>query len=139
MRHVFVDTDVILDMILERQPFFLDAARLFMRIQDKEVIGSVSSLVFSNLFYILRKQLSKPEAFSALRKLRLLVEVLPVDSAVIDKALASSFTDFEDAIQYYAAEARGADAVITRNKGDFKHARLPVFTAGEWLQHSSSS
>lgn len=139
MRHVFIDADVILDLILQRQPFFTDAARLFTRIQEGELTGSVSSLIFSNLFYVLRRLLSKEQALEALRRLRLLVGVLPVDSDIVDRALASSFTDFEDAIQYYAATAGNMDAIITRNKRDYRLAQLPVFTAGEWFQRAENS
>ncbi len=139
MRHVFIDSDVILDLLLERRPFFDASARLFMKLQEKTLSGSVSPLIFSNLFYILRKALSKEEALGALRKLRLLVDVLPIDSAVVDQALASSFTDFEDAMQYYTASVHEVDAIITRNKKDFRHARLPVYTADEWLQETQSA
>ncbi len=139
MRHVFIDADIILDLFLERRPFFDDSAGLFMKLQERKLSGSVSPLIFSNLFYILRKELSKQEALDALRKLRLLVDVLPIDCAIVDRALASSFTDFEDAMQYYTASAHGVDAIITRNKKDFRHARLPVFTAGEWLQENRAS
>ncbi len=138
-RHVFIDADIILDLFLERRPFFDASARLFMKLQDEELEGSVSPLIFSNLFYILRKELSKEEALNALRKLRLLVGVLPMDHAVVDRALASSFTDFEDAMQYYTAATHEVDAIITRNKKDFRHARLPVFTADEWLQETQSN
>ncbi len=134
--HVFIDADVILDLLLERQPFFDASASLFMKLQQGELAGSVSPLIFSNLYYILRKELSKGEALAALRKLRLLVDVLPIDGAVVDQALASSFTDFEDAMQYYTATAHGVDAVITRNKHDYRHAQCRVFTAVEWLQES---
>ncbi len=138
MRRVFIDTDVILDLFLERQPFFEASAGLFMELQAKRLSGSVSPLIFSNLFYILRKELSKEGALDALRKLRLLVGVLPIDSAIVDRALASSFTDFEDAMQYYTAAAHEVDAIITRNKRDFRHSRLPVYTASEWLQETQS-
>ncbi len=138
MRHVFIDTDIILDLLLERRPFFEASAGLFMELQAKRLTGSVSPLIFSNLSYILRKELSKEEALGALRKLRLLVGVLPIDSKVVDRALASSFTDFEDALQYYTASAHEVDAIITRNKKDFRRARLPVHTASEWLQETRS-
>lgn len=136
---VFLDTDVILDLLLAREPFFAGAARLFLLIQDREIEGFVSPLSFSNLFYILRKKLSGPEALVALRKLRLLTRVLQVDEETIDQALASSFADFEDAIQYYAAHAEKLDAVVTRNKEDYRPARLPILTAEECIQVFLSS
>jgi len=88
-------------------------------------------LVFSNLFYILRKALSAPEAIAALRKLRLLVRLLPVDERTTELALASLFTDLEDAIQYYATVSGNLDALVTRNTKDFRAAKLPILTAAE--------
>jgi predicted nucleic acid-binding protein len=131
---IFIDTDVILDLLLAREPFFSAATRLFLLVQDGEIEGCVSPLIFSNLFYILRKELSASEAIAALRKLKLITRVLPVDERTIDLALASSFTDFEDAIQYYTALEQGLDAVVTRNKQDFKSAKLPILTAGECVE-----
>jgi predicted nucleic acid-binding protein len=131
---VFVDTDVILDLLLARQPFFSAATDLFVRIQAGEIEGCVSPLIFSNLFYILRKELSAPMAVSALRKLKLLVRVLTVDERTIDLALASPFTDFEDAIQYYTALEHDLDAIVTRNKEDYRTAKLPILTAKECVE-----
>jgi predicted nucleic acid-binding protein len=131
---IFIDADIILDLLLAREPFFSGATRLFSLVQDGEIEGCVSPLIFSNLFYVLRKELSGPEAVSALRKLRLLTNVLPVGEETIDLALASSFTDFEDAIQYYAALAQDLDAIVTRNKQDYRPAKLPILTAEECIQ-----
>jgi predicted nucleic acid-binding protein len=131
---VFIDTDVVLDLLLAREPFFSAATRLFMLVQDGEVEGCVSPLSFSNLFYILRKELSGPEAIATLRKLKILMHVLPVDERTIELALASSFTDFEDAIQYYSALSNKVDVIVTRNKRDYRAAKLPVLTAEECIE-----
>ena len=131
---VFVDTDIILDLLLAREPFFPAATRLFLLLQDEKMEGYVSPLSFSNLFYILRKAISGVEAIAALRKLKLLMRVLSVDEQTIDLALASSFSDFEDAIQYYAALSNDVDAIVTRNKEDYKTAKIPVLTADECIQ-----
>jgi predicted nucleic acid-binding protein len=132
---IFLDTDIILDLLLARQPFFRPATELFQRLQDGLVEGFVSPLIFSNLFYILRKERSSAtEAITALRKLRLLVRVLPVDEQILDRALASSFSDFEDAIQYYTAMSSEIDTIVTRNKTDFRSSKIPVYTAEEYLE-----
>jgi predicted nucleic acid-binding protein len=133
MRRVFVDTDVILDLLLAHQPFFPAATRLFLLFQEGKLEGCVSPLIFPNLFYILRKEMPGSRAISTLHKLRLLIRVLPIDERTIDLALASSFTDFEDAIQYYTALAHDLDAVVTRNKQDYKPAKLPILNAEECL------
>lgn len=130
---VFLDSDVVLDLLLRREPFFGPAADLFLALQDGRLEGCVSPLIFSNLFYILRQQMRAPEAVGALRKLKLLVRVLPVDEKIIDLALASSFADFEDAIQYYVALTYELGALVTRNKRDYRGAKLPILDAGECL------
>jgi predicted nucleic acid-binding protein len=130
---VFVDSDVILDLLLRREPFFGAASDLFMAIQKGLLEGCVSPLIFSNLFYIFRQQVPTADALGALRKLKLLVRVLPVDEAVVEMALASSFKDFEDAIQYYTALRADLDAVVTRNKRDYRGAKLPVLDAVECI------
>jgi predicted nucleic acid-binding protein len=131
---VYLDTDVILDLLLRREPFFDAAADLFLAMQDARIEGCVSPLIFSNLFYILRQQMSAPEAVSTLRKLKLLVQVLPVDEKVLDLALASSFTDFEDSIQYYTALVHDLGAVVTRNKRDYREAKIPILDARECVE-----
>jgi predicted nucleic acid-binding protein len=131
---VFLDTDIILDLLLKREPFFPAAADLFLAVQDGRIGGCVSPLIFSNLFYILRQKMPGSEALSALRKLKLLVRVLPMDERILDLALASSFTDFEDALQYYTALAHDLGAVVTRNKKDYREAKLPILDARECLE-----
>jgi predicted nucleic acid-binding protein len=133
-RRVLVDTDVVLDLLLARQPFFPAATRLFVAFQEGRLEGHVSSLAFSNLFYLLRKQVPGPEAIAILRKLRLVAHVLPVDEKIIDLALASTFTDFEDAIQYFAAAERGLEAIITRNRRDYKASQIAIVNAEECLE-----
>jgi predicted nucleic acid-binding protein len=137
-RRVFVDADVILDLLLAREPFFPAAAELFLLIQDGEIEGYTSPVVFANLYYILRQGTSAPEALTALRKLRLLLGVLAVDERTIDRGLASSFVDFEDAIQYYTAVAHGLEAVVTRNKKGYKAAEIPILDAVECVQLARS-
>ncbi|HSR93046.1 MAG TPA: PIN domain-containing protein [Gemmatimonadales bacterium] len=128
---VFVDTDVILDLVLARPDFLPEASRLFALIQNGQIEACTSPLVLSNLFYILTKKISAEEAIKALRKLRALLRVLPIDERMIDMALASSFNDFEDAVQYYAAVSADLDALVTRNKKDYGSAEIPILTAAE--------
>jgi predicted nucleic acid-binding protein len=100
IQQVLVACDIVLDLLLAREPHLQAASDLFMLFQEDRLEGCVSSLLFSNLFYILRKALPPPEAINALRKLRVLVSVLPVNDQVVDLALSSAFTDLEDALHY---------------------------------------
>ena len=134
MAALFIDTDIILDLLLERVPFYTWSARLFT-LADKGVIkAAISSLSFNNLDYMLSKQYGRPESRRILGQFKLLVSVLAVDDKIISLALSSSFADFEDAIQYYTALENNIPVLITRNLKDYKEAAIPVMTAETFLK-----
>jgi len=133
MKNIFVDSDIILDLMLERDQFFNPAAELFNLIENNKIKASVSALHFSNLHYIIRKVKSNELAKSVLRKLAILVNILPIDEKTIELALESDFPDFEDAIQYYACLDNDIDVIVTRNKKDYISGKLPVMSAEEYL------
>jgi len=126
---VFVDTDIVLDLLARREPFYNSAARLFSLAETGTITLAVSSLTFANLFYIIRKQVSARHAHEVLRNFKQLVTVLPVDDAVIEQALKAGFTDFEDAVQYYAALGAECSALLTRNGRHYRKAEIAVLTA----------
>ncbi len=130
---VFVDTDIILDLLARREPFYPAAARLFSLAEKGDIHACVSSLAYANLFYILRKEHSSPMATTILKKLCKLVTILPVGSETVVSALDAGFTDFEDALQYHTALKKGVACLITRNIRDFKHSAIQVCTAEEYL------
>lgn len=133
-RKIFVDTDVVLDLLAKREPFYTYAAQLFTNADKQEVTICVSSLCFGNLNYILSKHKSAIEARKILSRFKVLVTILPVDDKIIELALNSDFKDFEDAIQYYCAIENGINILITRNLKDFKPVRIPVLTAEEFVK-----
>jgi predicted nucleic acid-binding protein len=134
MKKIYVDTDVIFDLLQERHPFHVDAHALFAHFENGSLRGFVSPLIFANLFYILRKDNGAKAAIESLLRLKMLVKVVTVGERTIELALSSHFTDFEDAIQYFAALACGADCLITRNKKDYRNTEIPVFLPGELLR-----
>ena len=131
---VFVDTDIVLDLLARREPFYAAAASLFSLAETGDLGLSVSSLTFANLFYILRKQVSARHAQEVLRDFKQLVTVLPVGDAVVEQALNAGFTDFEDAIQYYSALSAGCTVLLTRNGRHYKKAAISIFTAEAFLR-----
>lgn len=133
MKQIFVDTDIILDLFTSREPFYIYSAMLFTLIDSGKVCAFVSSLIFSNLFYILRKDNTREKSIKILTKLKSLVTILPVDSKIIESALQSGFRDFEDAIQYYTAKTGVIDFIITRNIKDFKLSDIDVLSAEDFL------
>jgi predicted nucleic acid-binding protein len=133
-RKIFVDTDVVFDLLAKREPFYTYAAQLFTNADKQEVTICVSSLCFGNLNYVLSKHKSAIEARKILSRFKVLVTILPVDDKIIELALNSDFNDFEDAIQYYCAIENGINILITRNLKDFKPVRIPVLTAEEFVK-----
>lgn len=134
MRKVFVDTDVVLDLLLERDAFSGHAAQLFSLAHRKSIAIHLSAVTFSTVYYFLRKYKGAAEARTKLSGLRSLITLLPTDAMIIDQALASRFTDFEDGIQHFTALRSDLDVLITRNTGDYQHAQLPVKTPDAFLK-----
>lgn len=134
MTDIFIDTDIILDLLADRKPFSKYSEILFELADNKKIKLFVSSLSFSNLFYILRKQGNTQKAIRALNNLKLLVNILAVDDKIISMALNSDFKDFEDAIQYLTAKENGISILITRNIKDYKKADIKILNAEEFLK-----
>lgn len=126
MNKVFVDSDVILDLLAQRIPHFHFSALLFTFADMKKLELYTSPTVFCNVFYILRKELGIEKAKSALRKLRLLIKIIDSSEKTIDCALNSDFSDFEDAIQCYTAQNHQISIIVTRNIKDYKTAGIIV-------------
>lgn len=135
MKKLFIDTNIILDLLGQRAPFYQDAAKIFSLADRKEVKLYVSSLSFANANYILSKLKSKEEARAILTRFKVLVEVLALDDKILELSLNDdAFSDFEDGLQYYTALENESDVIITRNLRDFKTSAIPVMTAGQYLQ-----
>lgn len=134
MEQLFVDTNIVLDLLAQRAEFFQEAQELFTRADMNKVELTISALTFANTHYILSKHLKLEETRKILNKFKVLVNVAPIDDKIIELALASDFKDFEDAIQYYSALESKAQIIITRNKKDFKYAKIPIMTAKEYIR-----
>lgn len=134
MEHVFVDTNIVIDLLQKRENFYQEAQVLFTKADRKKLKLYISALTFANTYYILSKYYSSSEAKKILSKFKVLVEVLPTTDKIIDLSLASDFNDFEDAIQFYTALESNLHVIITRNKKDFKNNLIPVFSAKEFLK-----
>lgn len=138
MDRLFVDTNIVLDLLAKRESFFEPAKLLFSRADKNEVKLYISSLTFANTHYILSRNIEEVEARNILRKFKVLVEVLAMDDKIIDLALSSDFKDFEDAIQYYTALENNIKTIITRNLKDFKSSKVPVMTAQDYLVRNNA-
>lgn len=134
MEKVFVDSDIVLDLLSGRQPHYDYAAELFSLADENSIKLYVSSLTFANVNYILSKQLSAGQARKMLFKFKTLITVLSVNDKVIELALASDFHDFKDAIQYNTAIENSITTLLTRNLKDFKKAEIAILTAQQYLR-----
>jgi predicted nucleic acid-binding protein len=139
MTDLFIDTDVIIDFLIDRKPHSREAAIIFTLIEQKKIKGYVSSLTFSNLYYVLRKVESHNKVITKLDSISRLLTILKVDQQTIKDAIASGFQDFEDSIQYNCAiDFKKIDVLITRNTKDYKNPEIPVMTPADYLKTVSS-
>jgi predicted nucleic acid-binding protein len=136
MKNLFLDTNVVIDYLANRQPFSLDAAKLFQLAEEGKVKLYISALSYNNVHYILRQSLSNNATIKILDELSEMSEIADVSKLIIRKALKSEFKDFEDAIQYYSAlNLNKIDCIVTRNSKDFKKSNLALMTPSEAVTH----
>jgi len=133
-RKIFIDSDIILDLLCKREPFYSFAAEVFTLGDTNKIELVTTSLVFANVFYILRKLLGIEKAKELLRKLRIIISVVSADEKVVDLALNSKFTDFEDGLQYFTARENDIKIILTRNVKDYKEKDLLIQTPEEYLK-----
>lgn len=133
MKKIFVDADIFLDLLLDREPHAEYAAKIFDLSSQEHFQIYTTAVIFSNIYYILNDVHKKTKVRDTLTELRTFVRIQNVDEKILDQALTSSITDFEDAIQYYAAVRLSAECILTRNKKDYRKSELPVYTPQEWL------
>lgn len=139
IKKVFVDSDIILDILCKREPHYEYAAKIFSLADMKKLSVYTTSLVVANVYYILRKAIGIEKSKEALRKLRLLVKIISIEEREVDLALNSSFSDFEDALQYYAAVRYGMETLLTRNIKDYKEKDLIIQTPEQFIKGITSA
>ena len=133
MSRIFLDTNVILDLLGDRVPFFDSIAKVATLADQKKITLIVSPLSFTTIDYVLNKYETSESVLNKLRKFKIIGEICEVNEETIDKALNSNFKDFEDAVQYFTALQSNCSIIITRNGKDFKNSTIPSMTAEEFL------
>lgn len=133
MKKVFLDTNIIIDFLGEREGFYKYSAKILTLADQKKIKVYTSPSSISNVFYVLAKYENSKTALEKIRKFKLLCSMSVMDDEVVEKAINSDFKDFEDAMQYFSALASNCNIIITRNEKDFKNAMIPVMNAESYL------
>ena len=135
MKRILIDTDVILDFFFDRKPFSKYATDLFTLCENKQIEGFVTPVIYSNVYYLLRKTARHDKVIEKLTQLLSITDVLSMDRNTIYQALTSGFKDFEDALQNFSAVNDGSiDVIVTRNIKDFKKSELGVLTPESFVK-----
>ena len=135
-QRIFIDTNVMVDLLAKREPFYEAAKQLFSLIDTGKYVGVVAPISFSTVAYLLGRKLSYERLSQLLREFASIVEIAAIDERIVRKSLAttSRFRDIEDAIQHYAAVQSGCDCIITRNIKDFQNADIAVYSPVDFLE-----
>jgi len=130
---ILFDTNVILDVLLDREPFVNDAALLMSMVEKSEIIGFICATTVTTIHYLATKALDHQAASRHIQTLLSLFVIAPVNRLVLECAAASKFKDFEDAVLHEAAVHAGVEYIVTRNIVDFKYSKLPIFDPAEFI------
>ena len=136
---VLIDTNVIVDVALEREPFYAESDRILTFVEEGQIQGYVSASTFSDLYYIIRRDKGRDWTLDFLRQLATFCQVATVDNSVISIALTCNFKDFEDAIQYSTAVINLIDAIVTRNPRDFPVTTPRIVTPNQLILELTDS
>ena len=133
MDKIFFDTNIMLDFLSVRKPFFYPVSKILTLAEQKKVIVVLSPISFINTNYVLIKKENDLTVLEKLRKFKIICEVCDTDELIIEKSLHSGFKDFEDAVQYYSALKADCKTIITRDSNGFLKSKLPVMSPDEYL------
>jgi len=131
---ILFDTNIVLDVLLKRQPHVLASAQLFIAIENRRLTGFLAATTVTTIHYLAAKVAGRQHAQQHLTRLLTLFTVAPVTQQVITEAMLLPFGDFEDAVLHECARHAGVDGIVTRNSTDFTHAILPVYAPEEMLR-----
>ena len=130
---IFLDTNIMLDFLGEREPFYLNAAKIATLADKGKIEIVVSAISYSTVGYLLTKFEGPDKTKNKLRKFKVISTICELDDRIIEKGLNSDFSDFEDSLQYFSALRHECDILITRNEKDFKTAQMTIMNPTEFL------
>lgn len=134
MKHIFLDTNIVIDVLSERKPFSVSSSKILTLADEGKAVFYLSTISYQIINYVLKKGEPRKSIITLLLELESMTQTLDVTGAIIKQALTSDFRDFEDAIQYYTAISNSKiDTIISRNIKDYKLSALDVLTPEEVL------
>ncbi len=134
MENILIDTDVILDFFFDRKPFSEISSQILSLCEKKEIRGYVTSIMLSNIYYLLKKTAKHDKVIDKLKMLMTIIDVVTTNKKTVLEALNSEFKDFEDALQNFSAQNdANIELIITRNIKDYKTSELSIMTPETYL------
>ena len=130
---VFLDTNILLDVLLDRKPFSEPSSKVWRLAECGRLEAVISAISFNNIFYIVRKYAGKEAAQRTVEVMNVNFSVFPLTQDVIGKAIAAKLPDFEVSIQFFSAVSCSADYIITRNAKDFPQNSIPILSPAAFL------
>jgi len=128
---ILFDTNIILDVLLNRKPFVELSANLVSSVENKTIEGYLCATTITTLDYLISTSRNRETAKIEIQKLLTLFQIADVNSTVLTMAINSGFTDFEDAVQYFSGKCSNVDGLVSRNTKDYKKVVLPIYTPDE--------
>jgi len=130
---VLLDTNIVLDLLLEREKFFENSKKIFEKIENNEIEGYLCATTITTIHYLVTKAYDKDRANEIIKELLKLFEIVDVNKSILLKATLNNGTDFEDSVIYSGAECFNIDIIITRDKKGFKNSNIKVLNPNEFL------
>ena len=133
---IMIDTNIILDVLLEREPFYEYSKAILELCEKRKIHGFISASSATDIFYLVRKALISTEAaYDALGEILNIVKILTVTNDDVNKAFLQKAKDFEDCLLATCAKSNNCDAIITRNKKDFMTFGITLFSPEEFIEN----
>jgi predicted nucleic acid-binding protein len=136
-RNIFIDTNVLIDVLSQREPFYADSAHVWTLAEQGQIKGFISAISFNNIYYVIRRLRTRQVADRMMVLLRDTFMPVSLDKQILDQAIDSGFDDLEDAIQYFSVVRTEADCIVSRDARAFPRSELPVLTPAELLATGS--
>jgi len=134
---IFLDTNILLDVLLKREPFYIDSSKVLTMVNEKMVSGYISAITINNIYYILRKLKDKDTAKNFITEILESFEIIPLTKDILSQANKISINDYEYGIQFFSALDRGCDFLITRNDKDYPRLGIKIITPEVFINMDS--